>query len=305
MVSNLLRVALELDQKLQRLGDQIVAQVLDVEQHQRLRPIQGLADAGRLPEVEGAQTTHDADDLRGQRVRDARHLEPHDLEFARFVGVVDEEMQTAPLERVAQITGVVAGDDHRRRVLGPERAELRHRHLELAQDLQQKGLELLLRPVDLVDQQDHRLGGADRLQDRPGHDEVLGEEDVLVTPQNVDGVPEVVDVGKELADLVAQDLGVEQLLAVLPLVEGTRFVQPAVALEADQRPRQGTGRGLGQLGLADARRSLDQDRLLHPVREERDRRDVAVADIVVDGERPDGLVDRRKHARLRCVPAPW
>ena len=37
-----------------------------------------------------------------------------------------------------------------------------------------------------------------------------------------------------LADLVAQDLGVEELLGVLPLVERLGLVEPLVALQADQ-----------------------------------------------------------------------
>ena len=39
---------------------------------------------------------------------------------------------------------------------------------------------LLVGAVDLVDQQHHRLRRADRLEQRPLDQEVLGEEDVLV-----------------------------------------------------------------------------------------------------------------------------
>ena len=40
------------------------------------------------------------------------------------------------------------------------------------------------------------------------------------------------------------------------------LVQPLVALKADQRPPHGGGIGFGQLGLADAGGSFQQDRLM-------------------------------------------
>ena len=77
----------------------------------------------------------------------------------------------------------------------------------------------------------------------------------------------VVRAGGDLADLVAQDLRVEQLLGVLPLVERLGLVEPFVALQADQLGGERGGERLGQLGLADAGRPLDEDRLLHAVGE--------------------------------------
>ncbi len=97
----------------------------------------------------------------------AGHLEADDLQLPLLVGIVDEQVQAAPLQRVAEVAGVVAGDDHVRRRLRLDRADLRHGDLEVAQHLQQERLELLLGAVDLVDQQNDRLRRADRLQDRP------------------------------------------------------------------------------------------------------------------------------------------
>jgi hypothetical protein len=53
-------------------------------------------------------------------------------------------------------------------VNGLDRAQFGDRHLEVGQQLQQEGLELLIGAVDLVDQQHRRLDGpADRRQQRP------------------------------------------------------------------------------------------------------------------------------------------
>ena len=49
-------------------------------------------------------------------------------------------------------------------------------------------------------------------------------------------IPQIIDIGKKPTDLVAQNLGIEQLLAVFPLVKRPRLVQPAVTLQADQTP---------------------------------------------------------------------
>ena len=57
--------------------------------------------------------------------------------------------------------------------------ELGDRHLVLGEDLEQQRLGLELDAVDLVDEQHDRLGGADRLEQRAGEQELLGE-DVLL-----------------------------------------------------------------------------------------------------------------------------
>ena len=56
-----------------------------------------------------------------------------------------------------------------------EHAELGHRDLVVGQDLEQEGLELVVGPVDLVDQQDRRrtVAVVDRPQQRPLDEEPL------------------------------------------------------------------------------------------------------------------------------------
>ena len=76
------------------------------------------------------------------------------------------------LFEVRTTTGCVRRLDH---------AELGDRDLEVREDLEQHRLELLVRLVDLVDQQHDRLGRRDRLHQRPRQEEVVGE-DVLPAP---------------------------------------------------------------------------------------------------------------------------
>ena len=54
-----------------------------VELDQRLGPVEGLGDAGRLEQVRLAQRLHESNDLLRQFLADAGHLGADDLEFAR------------------------------------------------------------------------------------------------------------------------------------------------------------------------------------------------------------------------------
>ena len=147
----------------------------------------------------------------------------HDLELALEARVVDPVVEAAALQGVVNLAGPVAGQDHPGREHGPDRANLGHRHLEVGQDLEQVRLELLVRPVDLVDQQDrgHAVVGIERLEERPADQEV-GPEDVVGRGP-----------GGFAACLEQPDL--EHLARVVPLVDGARDVEPLVALQADER----------------------------------------------------------------------
>src|SRR5881398_708898 len=67
--------------------------------------------------------------------------------------VADPEIQTPPLERVAELPHAVRGHDDVRDALGIDHAQLWDRDLILGQHLEEERLELLVRPVDLVDEQ--------------------------------------------------------------------------------------------------------------------------------------------------------
>ena len=170
---------------------------------------------------------------------------------------------------------------------------LGNRHLEVAQDLEQERLELGVRLVDLVDQQHDRIGRIDRLQQRPRQDEAIREEHVVLGGQAVDRFRQRRRAVGHLADLVLEDLGVEQLLGVLPLVERLGFVEALVALQADQPGAGARGDDLGELGLADAGRPLDEQRLAELRGQEDHGGDVVVADVFLLGEPTTDFVDGR------------
>ena len=71
----------------------------------------------------------------------------------------------------------------------------------------------------------------------------------------------------------------QQLLAVVPLVQRLGLVQALVALQADQPASGRPGERLGELGLADAGRALDQHRLAQALREIGDERGGLVGEI--------------------------
>ena len=152
---------------------------VDVEDHQRAGPVEGLGHARCLLEVHLADRAHDAGDLVGEAVGDPRHLGEHDLLLALQLRVVDVEVQAATLERLGQLTGVVRREEHERDLRGGDRAELGDRHLVVGEDLEQQRLGLDLDAVDLVDQQHDGLRRRDRLEQRAGEQELVGEDVVL------------------------------------------------------------------------------------------------------------------------------
>ena len=70
----------------------------------------------------------------------------------------------------------------------------------------------------------------------------------------------------------------EQLLAVVPLIERLRLIESLVALQA-QATVVGPRDRLGELGLPDARRALDENRLAKPLGEKGDQRGGLVGQI--------------------------
>ena len=162
--------------------------VCDAEQHERARPVERLGDRRRLAQLERAQRAHDAGHLVGQLLADAGHLGPHDLALAVEVRVVDVQVQAAALERLGELAGVVRGEEDHGQLRGAHGAELGDRHLVLREDLEQQRLGLELDAVDLVDEEHHGLGGPDRLEQRPGQQEVL-REDVLLELLPATGPP--------------------------------------------------------------------------------------------------------------------
>ena len=124
----------------------------------------------------GAHHPHDLDQAAGQRLGELGRVQADDLHLALELRVVEPEVEAAALQRLGQLARVVRGEDddrHRRR---RDLAQLGDRDLEVGEQLEQHRLELLVGLVDLVDQQDDRLGAGDRLHQRPLEQELLAED---------------------------------------------------------------------------------------------------------------------------------
>jgi len=87
-------------------------------------------------------------------------------------------------------------------------------------------------------------------QQRARSQEALGEEDALLLRDPLDRGMQIGGVLKQLADLLPQDLGVQELLAVVPLVQGLGVVLSAdTALASSVLPTPAgpsTSRGLSR-----------------------------------------------------------
>ena len=119
-----------------------------------------------------AELLDDPDDLAGQLLGHLRRPGPDDLDLPLQPGVLDPVVEAAALERVVQLAGAVGGQHHDRRGRGRDGAELGDAHLVGREHLEQERLELVVGPVDLVDQQ-HRRALLERGQHRPGEQEPL------------------------------------------------------------------------------------------------------------------------------------
>ncbi len=206
------------------------------------------------------------------------------------LGVVEPQVQAAALERLGQLARVVRGQQHDGVRAGLDPAELGDRDLEVRQQLEQHRLELLVGLVDLVDQEHDRLVGRDRGQQRAGEQELLAEDVVL------DGVP---------AGAVGLGLDPQQLLAVVPLVQRLGLVEALVALQAHERAAEVAAQRLGELGLADAGRALDEHGLAEPGGEVAHQRG-RVAGQVAGGPQAGGdVVDRCGKGAHRAWESRW
>ena len=268
-----------LDDDRQRRAEDLGRDVVGAEQQQRARPVDRLRDRGRLLEVELAHHLDDLDEPLGRPSRAARARAGARSRARARLGVVEPQVQAAALERLGQLARVVRGQQHDRVRARLDAAELGDRDLEVREQLEQHRLELLVGLVDLVDQQHDRLGRGDRGHQRPLEQELLAEDVVL------DRVP---------ARALGLGLDAQQLLAVVPLVQRLGLVEPLVALQAHEPAVEVLRQRLRQLGLADARRALDEHRLAEPGGQEGDQRG-GLARQVADGAQAGGdILDRSR-----------
>ena len=106
------------------------------------------------------------------------------------------------------------------------------------------------------------------------------------------------DFAPRVAVLVGLDP--QQLLLVVPLVQRTALVETLVALEPDQPGTGHLGDRLGELRLAGAGGTLDQDRLAEPVGEERHSGDSVVGQVVDALQAISHLLDTVEAVRNLC-----
>src|SRR4051794_19934181 len=264
--------------------------VVGAEQDQRACPVDRLGYRRQLLQVEPADHVDDLDELARHLLAQLRRVQADDLELALHVRVVEPQVEAAALQGLGELARVVAREQDQGVAFRLDHAQLGDADLEVAEDLEQHRLELLVGLVDLVDQEHDRLGLRDRLEQRAGEQELLAEDVVLHRlPAGVGGL----------------GLDAQELLAVVPLVQRFGLVETLVALEADQLATGGAGERLGELRLADAGRPLDENRLAELAREERDERRRLARQIARGGEafghRLDAL-DRFRH-RLKDTSA--
>jgi hypothetical protein len=283
LVPHRLDVLAVLEHGAECLLDDLGVDLLAAERSQRLRPVDRLGDPGWLREVETPEPPDERRGLAGELLGDPRDPQPDDLDLAIDRRVPDPVEEGAPLERVVELPGSVGREDDGGPSSCPHGSELRDRDLEVRQDLQEERLELLVRAVDLVDEQHDRVVGVDRLEEWPP-DEVLGAEEL----------------GLGHGSLL-RGADVQQLPRVVPLVDGVGDVEALVALEPDQARLESGGERLGRLRLADPGLPLEQERLLERERQEQRRREPAIREVVRLAERRLEVVDGAEGHR-RSVP---
>src|SRR5205814_280622 len=254
------------------------------------RPVERLRHARHLVEVHPPQSLHQRRYLARESVRGLGRPSAHDLHLLVEVGVVDPVVEAAALEGVVHLARPVGRDDDEWDLPCLDGADLRDRDLELREQLEEEGFELLVGAVDLVDEENRRclVVVVDGVEQRTLKQE-LGAEDLAL--------------GRAPVYLIAwpftHEPDVQQLPRVVPLVDSMREVDPLIALEPDQPGPQHLGHHLGRLGLADARLTLDEQRLLE-LEGEKDRcRQRTVADVAAIAKAALDVLDRRGSAHAR------
>ena len=243
---------------------------------------------GLMSSPRAAQPLHERDDLLGERRRHLGQARAHDLELARQAGVVDPVVEAAALEGVVQLAGAVGGEHDERRCRGAHGAELRDRHLPRREHLEQERLELVVGPVDLVDEE-HARGRAEGLEDRPRQQEALVEQ-LRLELAGVASLGAAGRLGEGFDRAQVQDLARE-----VPVVERLGGVDALVALEPDQPESERLRQSLGERRLAGAGLALEQDRPVQPAREEGHGRERIVGEVARAAECGRDVVGTAEH----------
>src|SRR2546423_2309536 len=256
---------------------------------ERHRPIEGLRDARTLEELVAAKSLDDCDDAAREPRRYVGETPRDDRQLAVDTRVIDPLVQAPAFQCVVDLARAIRRDDDRRRDRGPEGTELGHCDLEVGQQLEQVGLELLVGSVDLIDEEHGgRTVARDRLEKRAPDQEALA----------VDAVAGFIG-----APFALRETDLKYLPRIVPVVYGRRDVEALVALETDELSAERGGEGFCDLRLADAGLTLDEEGLTPTQREKERDRERAVCDVALVLERGSYILDRRHGRRAhqsRC-----
>src|SRR2546423_8697124 len=118
-------IFLVLDDGTERCLDGRLAEFRLAKRDQGASPVQGLGNPGQLIEVETPNAADERAHLAGQLLGDLGHAGRDDLVLAIHGGVIDPEVQAAALEGIVDLAGSIRGDDHRRRLISLDGADLR------------------------------------------------------------------------------------------------------------------------------------------------------------------------------------
>src|SRR5262245_5241425 len=152
-----------------------------------------------------------------------------------------------------------------------DRADFRDGHLEVREYFEQEGFELLVASINLVDQQDRRT--------RPvGY----GFEQRALQKERLAENLRFFFGGARRRILLQLDA--QQLLRIIPFVNSRRGVQALITLKSHQPGVERQAERLGDLGLADARRALNQQGFSERHRQVQRRGDCGVGHIGLPSE---------------------
>ncbi len=185
------------------------------------------------------------------------------------------------------LTRAVRGNHRERWLLRANGTDLGDGDLVVGEQLEQVGLEGLVGPIQLVDEQHRRtfVMRLERLQQRTLDNETPREH--VLAESLAAGAP----LGLGEPDL-------DHLARVVPLVDRRCHVEALVALQAQETPPERRRQHLGDLGLADPRFAFDEQRPVKRQGEKHRRRQAAVRHVVTAPEQGMGFLDvARQHHR--------
>ena len=209
----------------------------------------------------------------GQARVEAGNLELDDAPFLLEAGEIDEQMQAAPAQRLGQLARAI-GSQHDDRTLAardsvPSSGMLTWKSDSSSSRNASNSSSAL--SISSISRTTVR-GDDDRAQQRT-LEQVVAREQMLG-----DLFP--------AQPLMLIGLQAQELLLIIPFVERARFVETLVTLQPDKFGAEHLGQHLGDLGLARAGRTFDQQRLFEREREKDRGLDALVGDVARRCRRP-------------------